>query len=166
MLNNIEIAARPPPGRSAASIGAKQRIVLPKSRKPDLARRRVQADFTPEDFARLEQACAVFALGKSDLLRRLVRASIDVGPALSVENGKALAATTRELRACGRNIAQIVKGINLGYAPQLAEDKELFVATHRALTEINALVQEMTVAYGSRLRRAAGIKSLPEGKGS
>jgi hypothetical protein len=135
---------------------------VPKARNPEIAKHRVQADFTREDFARLEQACVVFALGKSDLLRRLVRASIDVGPALSVENGKALAATTRELRACGRNIAQIVKGINLGYAPQLSDDRELFIATHRALSEINALVQEMTVAYGSRLRRAASLKPLPK----
>jgi len=135
---------------------------LPKARKPEIARHRVQVDFTPEDFARLEEACAMFALGKSDLLRRLVRASIDVGPALSINNGKALGATTRELRACGRNIAQIVKGINLGYAPQLSDDKELFVATYRALNEINALVQEMIVAYGSRLRQSAGLKPLPE----
>jgi hypothetical protein len=134
---------------------------VPRPRKPDIAKHRVQADFSPEDFARLEQACAIFGLGKSDLLRRLVYASIDVGPALSAENGKALAATARELRACGRNIAQIVKGINLGYAPQLAEDKELFVATHRALSEINALVHEMTAAYGARVRRAAGLKPLP-----
>jgi hypothetical protein len=137
------------------------RIAVPRPRKPDIAKHRVQADFTPEDFARLEQACAIFGLGKSDLLRHLVRASIDVGPALSIENGQALAATTRELRACGRNIAQIVKGINLGYAPQLADDKELFVATHRALFEINVLIQEMTVAYGARLRRFAGLKPLP-----
>lgn len=139
---------------------------MPRPRKLELAKHRVQADFTPEDFARLEQACAIFALGKSDLLRRLVRASIDVGPALSVENGKALTATTRELRACGRNIAQIVKAINLGYAPQLSDDKELFLAAHRALSEINALVHEMTVAYGSRLRRVAGLKALPETEGS
>ena len=99
---------------------------MPRPRKPDIAKHRVQADFTAEDLARLEQACAIFGLGKSDLLRRLVRASIDVGPALSVENCKALAATTRELRACGRNIAQIVKGINLGYAPQLSETRSSF----------------------------------------
>jgi hypothetical protein len=134
---------------------------VPRPHKPNIAKRRVQTDFSPEDFARLEQACAIFGLGKSDLLRRLVRASIDLGPALSVDNGKVLAATTRELRACGRNIAQIVKGINLGYAPQLADDKELFVATHRALFEINALVHEMTAAYGARVRRAAGLKPLP-----
>jgi hypothetical protein len=90
-----------------------------------------------------------------------VRASIDLGPALSVDNSKALAATTRELRACGRNIAQIVKGINLGYAPQLADDTELFIATHRALSEVNALVHEMTAAYGARFRRSAGLKPLP-----
>jgi hypothetical protein len=134
---------------------------VPRPRKPDIAKHRVQADFSLEDFERLEQACAIFGLGKSDLLRRLVRASIDVGPALSVENGTELAATTRELRACGRNIAQIVKGINLGYAPQLADDKELFVAIHRALSEITALVHEMTGAYSARVRRAAGLKPLP-----
>ncbi len=139
---------------------------MPRPRKPDIAKHRVQADFSPDDFARLEQACAIFGLGKSDLLRRLVRASIDVGPALSVENGKALAATTRELRACGRNIAQIVKGINLGYAPQLSEEKELFVATHRALSQINALLHEMTAAYGARVRRAAGLKPLTETEAS
>lgn len=139
---------------------------MPKARNPQIAKHRVQADFTCEDFARLEHACAMFALGKSDLLRRLVRASINVGPALSVENAKTLAATTKELRACGRNIAQIVKGINLGYAPQLAEDRELFVATYRALNEISALVQEMTVAYGSRLRHAAELKPLPETEAS
>ncbi|WP_330085244.1 hypothetical protein [Methylocystis iwaonis] len=135
---------------------------MPRPRKPDIGKHRVQVDFSPDDFVRLEQACAIFGLGKSDLLRRLVRASIDVGPALSVENGEALAATTRELRACGRNIAQILKGINLGYAPQLSDDKELFVATHRALAEISALVHEITIACGSRLRRAAGLKPLAD----
>lgn len=116
----------------------------------------------PEDFAHLEQACLLFGVGKSDLIRRLVRASIEVGPALSMENGKALAAIGKELRASGRNIAQIVKGINLGYAPQLADDEALFRATHLALGEINATIQAVTVAYGSRLRRSAGLSPLPE----
>ena len=53
---------------------------MPRPRKPDTPKHRVQADFTPDDFVRLEQACAIFGLGKSDLLRRLVRASIDVDP--------------------------------------------------------------------------------------
>jgi len=117
---------------------------------------------SPEDFARLEAACAAFGVGKSDLIRRLTRASLDVGPALSVENARVLAATSRELRAIGRNIAQIVKGINLGYAPQFADEAAVFRAIHSALGEVNATIHEMTVAYGSRLRRSARLKPLSE----
>ncbi len=115
---------------------------------------------SPEDFARLEEAALLFGVGKSDLIRRLTRAALDVGPALSAENAKTLTGAAKELRAIGRNIAQIVKGINLGYAPQLAEDEALFRATHQALTEINATIHEMTIAYGSGLRRSAGLKAL------
>jgi len=78
---------------------------------------------TREDFAHLEAACLVFGIGKSELVRRLIRASGDIGPALSLEDGKKLAPIGKELRAIGRNIAQIVKGINLGYAPQLADSE-------------------------------------------
>ncbi|WP_281806013.1 hypothetical protein [Methylocystis echinoides] len=67
-----------------------------------------------------------------------MRASIDLRPALSAENGK---------------------GINLGDAPQLAENKELFVATHRALSEISAFVHEMTVANSARFRRVVTPRS-------
>ena len=104
----------------------------------------------------------MFGVGKSDLIRRLVRASLDVGPALSADNAKALGAIAKELRAIGRNIAQIVKGINLGYAPQLANDEELFRATHAWLDQINSTIRDMTIAYGSRLRRRAGLKPLPK----
>jgi hypothetical protein len=75
-------------------------------------------------------------------------ASIDLRPALSAENGK---------------------GINLGDAPHLAEKKELSVATHRALSEIDALVHEITVAYRARFRRVVtprsgnSAKTLAEG---
>ena len=133
---------------------------MAQKRSPSRAKRRVQADFSPEDFARLDHACGVFGVGKSDLIRRLVRASLDIGPALSADNAKTLVATSKELRAIGRNIAQVVKGINLGYAPQFADDEALFRATHSALGEINAVIHELTIAYGSRLRRSAELKPL------
>ena len=135
---------------------------MAQTRSPSRAKRRVQADFSSDDFARIEAACAMFGVGKSDLIRRLVRASLDVGPALSADNAKALGAIAKELRAIGRNIAQIVKGINLGYAPQLANDEELFRATHAWLDQIDSTIHDMTIAYGSRLRREAGLKPLPK----
>jgi hypothetical protein len=131
-----------------------------RSPSPSRAKRRVQADFSPDDFVRIEAACVLFGVGKSDLMRRLVRASLDVGPALSADNAKTLVAVAKELRAIGRNIAQIVKGINLGYAPQLADDEELFRAAYAWLDQIDMTIHDMTIAYGSRLRREAGLKPL------
>ena len=104
----------------------------------------------------------MFGIGKSELVRRLIRASVDIGPALSLEDGKKLAPIGKELRAIGRNIAQIVKGINLGYAPQLTDSEELFRMVYLTLAQMNATIQTMIVAYGSRLRRGAGLKALAD----
>jgi hypothetical protein len=140
------------------------------ARGPDVAQKRAPANekrqlvvlLAREDFAHLEAACVVFGIGKSELVRRLIRASVDIGPALSLEDGKKLAPIGKELRAIGRNIAQIVKGINLGYAPQLTESEELFRTVYLTLAQMNATIQTMIVAYGSRLRRGAGLKALAE----
>ena len=113
------------------------------------------------DFARLEDAGRLFGLGKSELIRRLVRGALESGPALSAENSIEMAATAKELRAIGRNIAQVVKGINLGHAPQLKDDEALFRATHTALNELNATIRVFTVSCGSGLRRNASLKPLP-----
>ena len=79
-----------------------------------------------------------------------------------LEDGKKLAPIGKELRAIGRNIAQIVKGINLGYAPQLTDSEELFRTVYLTLAQMNATIQTMIVAYGSRLRRGAGLKALAD----
>jgi len=55
----------------------------------------------------LEAACLAFGIGKSELVRRLIRASVDIGPALSLEEGKETGTIGKELRAIGRNIAQM-----------------------------------------------------------
>jgi len=145
----------------APSVSARGPDVAQK-RAPTAEKRQLVVFLAPEDFAHLEAACLVFGIGKSELVRRLIRASVDIGPALSLEDGKKLAPIGKELRAIGRNIAQIVKGINLGYAPQLASDEELFRAAHAWLDQIDTTIHDMTIAYGSRLRREAGLKPLPE----
>ena len=140
------------------------------ARAPDVAQKRAptaqngswSCSWPREDFAHLEAACLVFGIGKSELVRRLIRASVDIGPALSFEDGQKLAPIGKELRAIGRNIAQIVKGINLGYAPQLADSEELFRTVYLTLAQMNATIQTMIVAYGSRLRRGAGLKALAD----
>jgi len=131
-------------------------------RAPTAAKRQLVVFLAREDFAHLEAACLAFGIGKSELVRRLIRASVDIGPALSLEDGNKLAPIGKELRAIGRNIAQIVKGINLGYAPQLADSEELFRTVYLTLAQMNATIQTMIVAYGSRLRRGAGLKALAD----
>lgn len=49
-------------------------------------KRSLRVEMSAVDFHLLEQASALFGVGKSDLVRRLVRASVEVGPALSVES--------------------------------------------------------------------------------
>ncbi len=48
-------------------------------------KRSLRVEMSAADFDLLEQAAALFGVGKSDLVRRLVRASVEVGPALSTE---------------------------------------------------------------------------------
>jgi len=145
----------------APSVSARAPDVAQKP-APTSAKRQLVVFLAPEDFAHLEAACLAFGIGKSELVRRLIRASVDIGPALSIEDGRKLAPIGKELRAIGRNIAQIVKGINLGYAPQLADSEELFRTVYLTLAQMNATIQTMIVAYGSRLRRGAGLKALAD----
>ncbi len=133
---------------------------MAQKRAPTAAKRQLVVFLAREDFAHLEAACLAFGIGKSELVRRLIRASVDIGPALSLEDGKKLAPLGKELRAIGRNIAQIVKGINHGNAPQLTDSEELFRTVYLTLAQMNATIQTMIVAYGSRLRRGAGLKAL------
>jgi hypothetical protein len=140
----------------------KQGYDVAQRRAPTAEKRQLVVILAPEDFAHLEAACLVFGIGKSELVRRLIRASLDIAPALSLEDGKKLAPIGKELRAIGRNIAQIVKGINLGYAPQLTESEELFRTVYLTMAQMNATIQNMIVAYGSRLRRGTGLKALTD----
>ena len=86
----------------APSVSARAPDVAQK-RAPTSAKRQLVVFLAPEDFAHLEAACLVFGIGKSELVRRLIRASVDIGPALSFEDGQKLAPIGKELRAIGRN---------------------------------------------------------------
>ena len=48
--------------------------------------RSLRVEMSAADFELLEQSSALFGVGKSDLVRRLVRASLAVGPAFSTES--------------------------------------------------------------------------------
>ena len=121
---------------------------------------RYRLDLRGDDNAHLEAAAEKFGLPKSELVRRLIRAAVGIGPALSTENAAAIVVLANQLRPVGRNLAQVVKGINIGHAPQLSDAEPILVNLHAAVSTISSELSDMTVAYGSKLRRAAGLKPL------
>jgi len=109
------------------------------------------------DFNALEHASDAFGVGKSELVRRLVRASVDVGPALSSDGLERIEALTGQVRIVGRNLMQVLKAIHRGGVVGLAESEPVW----RGLQEmIAALDQELTVLVegnGAALRERAGL---------
>ena len=89
----------------------------------------------------MESASGAFGVGKSELVRRLVRASVDVGPALSVDGVERIEALTGQVRIVGRNLMQVLKAIEQ-YAVECSIIK---VWTSESLGYV---VDEMVQVYG------------------
>lgn len=61
-------------------------------------KRSLRVEMSAAEFVLLEQASTLFGVGKSDLVRRLVRASVEVGPALSTESVARIEELTGQVR--------------------------------------------------------------------
>lgn len=121
---------------------------------------RLRTELSAADELRLQEAVALFGLPKAEVVRRLIRASVQAGPALSAENTEAVVELAQQLRAVGRNLAQVLKAIHRGQAVGMAETEAVWRGLHAAVAAINDELTEMTVAYGSKLRREAKL-ALP-----
>ena len=122
------------------------------------AKTRHRLDLNDEDSSHLSVASETFALPKSEVVRRLVRAAIEVGPALSNGNAVAIVELSGQIRAVGRNLAQVVRAINTGHAVRIAAFEPIFRGLHDRISALDGELTEMTVAYGSRLRRHAKLE--------
>lgn len=122
--------------------------------------RRHRLDLDDEDHRLLLAASARFGLSQSEVTRRLIRAALDVGPALSRDNAETVAELSGQIRAVGRNLAQVVKAINEGRAVRLEDTRPIFEILHRRISAIDGELTAMTLAYGSGLRRAAQLGSV------
>lgn len=122
-------------------------------------RQRARVDLTPDVSALLDQASSVFELSRSETLRRIIRASLDVGPALSAENTRAVAALASQVRMVGRNLSQLLHAVHGGRAVPLESALSIFEALDQRIREVDGELTAMTVAHGLKLRRAA---HLPE----
>ena len=132
------------------------------ARKAGTPRRkpRLRTELSEADEQHLQQAAAMFGLPKAEVVRRLIRASVQAGPALSAENTQAVILLAGQVRMVGRNLMQVLRAIHRGQAVRIEDTEPVWLGLHQMVAAIDDELTEMTVAYGSKLRRAAGL-SLP-----
>lgn len=121
---------------------------------------RLRTELSEADEQRLQEAVALFGLPKAEVVRRLIRASVQAGPALSADNTRAVVELAHQVRRIGRNLSQVLKAIRCGQAVGLEDTEPVWRGLHAAVGAIDDELTEMTVAYGSRLRRQAKL-TLP-----
>lgn len=122
--------------------------------------KRHRLDLDEADHRLLVAAATQFGLPQSEVTRRLIRAALDVGPALSRDNAEVVAELSSQIRAVGRNLAQVVKAINEGRAVKLEDARPIFEILHQRISAIDGELTAMTLAYGRDLRRAAHLGSV------
>ncbi|MDX3809375.1 MAG: hypothetical protein QHC89_23710 [Bosea sp. (in: a-proteobacteria)] len=112
------------------------------------------------DEARLQAAVMLFGVPKAEVVRRLIRASVQAGPALSAENTRVVVELAQQVRMVGRNLSQVLRAIHRGQAVRIEDTEPVWRGLYEMVAAINDELTEMTVAYGSKLRRQAGL-TLP-----
>ncbi len=125
-------------------------------------KRSLRVEMSAADFHLLEQASTLFGVGKSDLVRRLVRAAVEVGPALSTGSVAQIEDLTGQVRIVGRNLMQVLKAIHRGEAVGIAESEPVWRGLHEmieALDEELLSLGEATTRQSAALRERAGLKS-------
>ena len=109
------------------------------------------------DFDVLEIAAGTFGVGKSELVRRLVRASVDVGPALSSDGLVRIEALTGQVRIVGRNLMQVLKAIHRGDAVGIAESEPVWRGLQEIIAVLDAELTGLVECNGASLRERAGL---------
>lgn len=120
-------------------------------------RKRSRIDIGPEAGALLDEACKVFQLDRAETLRRIIRASLDVGPALSAENSRTVAALASQVRMVGRNLSQLLHAIHSGHAVPMEAVLPIWDALDARVKAVDAELTAMTIAHGLKLRKAAHL---------
>lgn len=128
------------------------RSVRTPRRKP-----RLRTELSDDDEAHLKRAVQLYGLPKAEIVRRLIRASVQAGPALSAENTKVVVELAQQVRMVGRNLAQVLRAIHRGQAVRIEDTEPVWRGLHEVVAAINDELTEMTVAYGSKLRREAKL---------
>lgn len=118
---------------------------------------RLRTELSDADEQRLQEAVALFGLPKAEVVRRLIRASVQAGPALSADNTRAVVELAQQVRMVGRNLSQVLRAIHRGQAVRIEDTEPVWRGLHEVVAALNDELTEMTVAYGSKLRRQASL---------
>ena len=127
-------------------------------------KRSLRVEMSAADSELLEQAAAVFGVGKSELVRRLVRASVEVGPALSAEGVEGIEALTGQVRIVGRNLIQVLRAIHRGEAVGIAASEPVWRGLQEMVVALDGEFSAFGEAAGMQsaaLRERAGLKLSP-----
>lgn len=114
------------------------------------------------DAALLAAAAERFGLSQSEVVRRLLRAAMEVGPALSEENSQTVHALTGQVRRVGLNLAQMLHAVHAGRVVTMKEAEPIWAGLRDVYRGVESELRAMTEAYGVRLRRAAGVSAKGE----
>lgn len=118
---------------------------------------RHQIDLGEEDYALLTEAAGLFGLDRSEVIRRLLRGAIQVGPAMSAENDQRFAAAAKVVRALALEIERMRTVLKSSVFVDFEETEAVWAAI---LEQVAGLDDEMTaivVDYGIRLREVADL---------
>jgi hypothetical protein len=126
--------------------------------------KRHRLDLDDDDNRLLVVASVQFGLSKSEVTRRLIRASLDVGPALSRDNAETVAELSAEIRTVGRRLAQLVRTIQAGRAVGLEAARPIVEILHGRISAIDLELTRMTLGHGGSLRRAAQLGAVEAGR--
>ena len=140
---------------------------MPRTTSKPRRKPRLRTELSEADEAYLQQAVQLFGLPKAEVVRRLIRASVQAGPALSAENTQAVVLLAGQVRIIGRNLMQLLRAIHRGQAVRIEDTEAVWLGLQQMVVAIDDELTEMTVAYGSKLRRAAALgASLGQGGGT
>jgi len=123
-------------------------------------RRSLRVELSAVDCDIMDHAAEMFGVGKSELVRRLVRASVDVGPALSTGGVERIEALTGQVRMVGRNLMQVLHAIHRGDAADVAEAEPVWRGLQEMIASLDDELSVWTEASGAAstaLRQRAGL---------
>lgn len=121
---------------------------------------RYRVDLNLETSELLDQATALFDLSRCEFLRRIIKAAMEAGPALSAENSQIVISLAYQIRMVGHNLDQLLHAIHANRAVGMNDLIPVLEAISPLVKSVETEIRSMTTAYSLRLRAAAELPEL------